>query len=209
MKRWKEIDDSTRVTHLEKEDKCFFAREFKRNQGYKAGETNSMIINFKMSPLKKNDKAWFFRNKDLKRLAAEASELLKLDSNVHVTSVPSSKIPTDPLYDNRFEDFFSELKKIRQNINIVFPIGNHQSVQASHHGGTRDVDELIANMKWNGFPNGAPEHLLVFDDILTSGAHFKAYKIFLRNNGFNGNVYGVFLARTVNSDPFDDFDIID
>jgi hypothetical protein len=46
----------------------------------------------------------------------------ELQGSYVVTAIPSSKVNTDPLYDRRFEDFFTQLKNFCLRIDVVLPL---------------------------------------------------------------------------------------
>jgi orotate phosphoribosyltransferase len=47
------------------------------------------------------------------------------------------------------------------------------------------------------YANPAPEKIVVFDDVLTGGSHFKAMKIVLRQRYPEVDIIGLFLARSI------------
>ena len=75
-------------------------------------------------------------------------------------------------------------------------VSNKTTVTSSHSGGNRNPKSIEANYQFDGFQKNPPDFILVFDDVLTSGAHFRAFKDFLKKSGYNGKVYGIFLAKS-------------
>lgn len=69
-------------------------------------------------------------------------------------------------------------------------------VTASHIGGSRTPATIASSYTFQGFTGNMPEFILVFDDVLTTGAHFRAFKDFLIQSGYTGKVYGLFWAKT-------------
>ena len=115
-----------------------------------------------------------------------------------ITSVPSSKAKNDPDYDSRFEDLFTELLKSRPNLSDEWPVTIKKTVRTSRHGGPREPTLIKQNYKWNGFKKTTPPKILcIFDDVLTTGAHFRAMSDFLRENDYKGKIVGIFWAKTV------------
>jgi len=51
-------------------------------------------------------------------------------------------------------------------------------------------------------------HVVLVDDVLTTGAHFIAAKNVIRAAYSGTNVYGFFMARRVVPNPFADFDVL-
>ena len=209
MRFWKKIDESHNLLHIRNDDLCIYAREYHPGQGYNAGETNQLILNFKKFGTAKGKPEWAYRNRDVKRFALEASQKFTATSSASVTAVPGSKSKSEAEYSNRFEDMLDELKVLRPNIQIEWPIEIQQTVEPSHASGSRVPIVLKQNYKWNGFKGNPPEILVVFDDIITTGSHFRAFSDFLRDNGFTGKIVGIFWARSVYPDPADDFEPVE
>ena len=93
---------------------------------------------------------------------------------------------------------FKELRKLRSNLIVDWPVTALKTVKMAHDSGSRDPKKIKGNYCWNGFAdNMAPETLVVFDDVLTTGSHFRAFSDFIRENGFKGKVRGIFWARCV------------
>lgn len=194
---WKKIDAVTQATipNLTQNDQCWYARDFLRHRGFAGGETNSLILNFKKVP---NTAGWNHRTNAVRKFADEASLLISVDreASLCVTAIPSSKARNHAQYDHRFEDMFAQLKTLRPCIDIQWPITCQTTTIASHQGGTRLPQGISSNYVWNGFTHTIPESILIFDDVLTSGAHYRAFVDFLRTNGFTGEIFGIFWAKS-------------
>ena len=197
MSVWKKIDASHRLYYIREDDTCIYAREYKAGQGYAAGETNQLILNFKKSPTARNTNQWPHRDRGVKQFATEVSAMFGQNSAAAITGVPSSKTKNDPEYTNRFEDAFAHLLTLKPNLIVEWPIDIAVSVQPAHGGGSRRPNEIKANYVWRGFQHGTPEVLVLCDDVVTTGSHFRAASDFLRENGFVGKVVGIFWARAI------------
>jgi predicted amidophosphoribosyltransferase len=79
-----------------------------------------------------------------------------------------------------FEDLFKELVPARKKLVVEWPIESRETVTAAHSGGSRDPVEIMDNFDWTGFENEEPETLVVIDDVLTTGSHFRAFCDFIR-----------------------------
>lgn len=195
---WKKVDQVliNNIQHLNANDNCYYAKDYVPGVGYQGSIVNDDILNFKKAPGSPGQQ---HRARAVNKFAVEVSTILNCDQGrkFYVTAVPSSKNKHDPMYDRRFEDLFEELKKFSPCIEVVWPVVAINSVQASHHSGSRDPDVLKQNYNYSGFAGIEPESLIVFDDVLTSGAHFRAYKDFIIESGYQGKVFGVFWAKTI------------
>lgn len=195
---WKKLEEPFYPDHIKEDDFCIYAREYiGGRRGYSAGETNSLILNFKKSPNKMYTNEWNHRKRAVEKFKTEIEFLVKQNVPWTMTAIPSSKQKNDPEYNNRFEDLFSKLKISRPKINIEWPVEIKTTAAASHHRG-EDRDPVIIqnNYFWKGFSKKAPKVLIIVDDILTTGSHFRAMSDFLRKNGYEGKIVGVFWAKT-------------
>lgn len=193
---WHILEQPHSHHYIEKDDYCLYTREYVSGYGYQGGPTNRLILNFKKSPNKKRTPEWKYRIQAVETFKTEAEKLFKPDSNVSITAIPSSKQKTHPDYDWRFEDLFATLLKSRPNLSIKWPIKVKKTEQSSHRGGRRNPEEIKENYIWKGFEK-IPKRLCIFDDVLTTGAHFRAFSYFLKENGYTGQIIGTFWSRAI------------
>lgn len=175
---------------------CYYARDYiSKAGGFNRCITNSAILNFKKSPIADGQQ---YRTQAINLFAQEAQLLIDCKDNktFTVTAIPSSKSKDDPNYDNRFEDFFNVLRVLRPCIKVQWPVRIKNSTDPTHLAkGIRDPKIIASNYIYHGLTSDLPDSLLVFDDVLTTGAHFRAFKDFIRSSGYAGNVYGIFWAK--------------
>ena len=80
------------LSHLKPDDIWVYARKYKSGTGYKGGQTNSLVLNFKKSPSKRGTHEWSYREKAIKQFKEDVEPLLKTNPYSGVlTAVPSSK----------------------------------------------------------------------------------------------------------------------
>lgn len=198
--RWKKIDkralqDPPSQLNYD-EDQCFYAREL-LSEGYDRSPDNQMIWNYKKSTDRKGKPEWSHKEAAIRQFASELSPLFKTGKQYAVTTIPSSKTRSDPAYDARLPDTIVALQSMVSGIIYHEPIVLRKSVTPSHQGGSRVISELRENYKWIGFSQEVPRELIIIDDVITSGSHFKAYQKVLTDH-CNCKVYGLFWALTRN-----------
>ena len=124
--------------------------------------------------------------------------MIKPELVLTITFIPSSKVKNDIEYNNRFEDLFKKLLESRPNLSVEWPVTIKKTVRTSRYGGPREPTLIKQNYKWNGFKKNTPPKILcILDDVLTTGAHFRAISDFLKENRYKGIIVGIFWARTV------------
>lgn len=208
-KLWKKIESPNLPKYIEETDFCIYARDYISGKNYNYCETNQLISNFKKSGLKKDKKnEWMYRNRAIEQFKLEIQQLFKQlfkkpDSKNKlkiITAIPSSKKKNEPEYNNRFEDLFNKLRKSDSSLIEAWPVEIKKTIQASHRGGERNPEYIKENYVWKGFKKRLPKILFVFDDIITTGAHFRAMSDFLRDNKYKGHIIGIIWARAKEDD---------
>jgi predicted amidophosphoribosyltransferase len=122
--------------------------------------------------------------------------------------VPPSASKSSPEYDNRLVRILKETGMCIHfcEINIREAVILNGDYMASHKSGNFRIslNELMGIMRFvEGQSLSDFEHIFIFDDVITAGTHYKAVKnILLRHGCAEKDIYGLFLARTI--DPKDD-----
>lgn len=206
------IDDLVRGDHyhLTSEDNCFYWGEYTARKGYTFSATNDLIINFKKSPTKRGRPEWSYKERAIGQAAAIFREALKPESFSRFTLVPTppSKAKDHPEYDDRVVQMLHLIGHGR-NADIRELVIQTQTVEAAHDAAVRPrPDELAAVYSIDeqiALPE--PEALFVFDDVLTTGCHFKAMQHVLQGRYPGVPIVGFFIARRVpDTTAIEDFD---
>jgi predicted amidophosphoribosyltransferase len=125
--------------------------------------------------------------------------------------IPSSKLPDHPEYDDRlvqtlrraFAGYNADVRELlRQSV----------SANADHDSNSRMTPENLLELlfidhgAWN---RATPRSIIPFDDVLTTGKHFKACERRLREIDPTIAIAGIFVARRALPRPMDDFENLD
>lgn len=193
---WKKIDLlEVRPFCLQEGDDCYYAREFVARGGFGASHTNDLIVNFKKAPRYRGTSAWKYKVDAARRFATELSSALPDDISISI--IPASKVATDPEYDPRMDMMLEHLCGIRPDVHVQSPFRVRSSSTAVHHGGDRRIATITDNLVWNGFSGNRPDGLVLVDDVITSGAHFKACQRIIERHHSTVSIAGLFWARTI------------
>ncbi|MFO1053911.1 MAG: hypothetical protein U1F36_16970 [Planctomycetota bacterium] len=213
--RLTEVDDLIRqsLPHLKYGDKCYYAREFTKNSGYQHGATNQLIFNFKKSVDRRGKAEWRYKERAIAQIIAELSNLINpafLKTSV-VTWIPTSKAPHDPEYDNRLELLAHGLARNVPGCCAIEIIRQRDSTPAFHSaGGYRDPEAIRSQYEFvAGQLPPLCQTILALDDVITTGAHFRAFSDTLRTKWREHPIFGVFVARAVEPDVASMFGPID
>ncbi len=197
--RWRKCDISTKPCYIDLSiDECYYLREYV-GIGYTGSDSNQLIINFKIPIKDRETHRWYYKKKAIEKFAAELNRLLA--GSVCIIPMPTSCPKSDPQYDSRLVDTIRELQKYKPGIRCEDIIETRVKIpSASKDGGPRDPKILATYYCLRKPENALPSIVVLLDDVITTGGHFKACKSLLRMAHPNVNFIGVFWARRV----FDD-----
>ena len=112
--------------------------------------------------------------------------------------VPPSKARGHPLHDDRMLRVLQSLGE-GLNLDIRELVVQRESMSAAHEADGRPrPPEIAANYSIDeNLAAPTPERFGVFDDLLTTGSHFKAMRMVLEARFPDVPVTGIFIARRV------------
>ncbi len=202
-----QIDQVTLGDHyyLTEDDACLYALEYHPGKGYEHGNTNSFITNIKKPIDRKGRQEWFYKEQALNKAARMLRDGIptKWLEAVTMIPIPPSKTKSDPLYDDRLLQILSKINSaadydIRE---LIVQTCSRETMHLTEHRYT--PDQLAAMYEFDeDLLEPTPKKIMLFDDVLTSGTHFRAIKDLLATRFPGVEVVGVFLAR-VYREPFD------
>ncbi len=210
------IDDAIRPDHyyLTADDECFCLGEYQPRGGFNAGPVNNLISNYKKSVAKVGRPEYAHKERAIVTVASLVRGVLNENAirTCTVVPIPPSKAKTDPLYDGRLT---RSLRAVDPNLDLRELLVTKQSMRAHHEfqaGEKRptpddlyamlDVDEECLQMP-------VKQTIILFDDLLTNGTHFKACKRLLNERLPDRSVFGLFIGRAKRPDILADFDVIE
>jgi hypothetical protein len=210
--RLTKIDDLTRPDHsyLTAADDCYFLGEYTARKGFAFSTANNLILNFKKSMDRRGTSQWPWKE----RAIAEAAAALRAALNNEFLNVatlmpiPPSKAKSDPLHDDRM---LRMLRAVRPQppVDVRELLVQAASSEAVHDQAVRPRPEEIAARYTIDLrlKQPAPRVIAICDDVLTTGAHYRAAHSVLRQAFPDVRMLGLFIARRVpEAVDFSDFD---
>ena len=195
------IDDLSRSDHyyLTADDDCYFFGEYTARAGFSVGATNDFIHNFKKGMDRKTKPAeWRYKTGAIG--AAANAFAKKLDANflrqATLIPMPPSKSKDDPMYDDRLVQMLTGIP-CGHPLDVRELLLQDGSRAEGAHGGNRPGPDGLAAIYRTNPACEAPVPAIVglFDDLLVTGASFRAGKSVLQRKYPGVNVFGIFLAR--------------
>ena len=196
------IDDVTRGDHwyLRRADVCRYLGAYTAGKGFAHSATNSLILDFKMAV---PPAGWRQRRYKEDAIAVAATALRRalegsaLERAVFVP-VPPSQAKGDEGYDDRLVRMLEAVRPGRP-LDVRELIVQTRSTEPAHLRSARlrasDIEALYRIDESLAAPGAAV--VAVVDDLLTSGAHFRAAQRVLSRRFPDIDVVGLFLARRV------------
>lgn len=203
-----EEEDIDKYEHIDISDSIVYLQEYSSGLGFTT-EGNSIIYNIKKSPDTKGTPQWEYKERDMnyvaKIIASAMDRLATEDKNIYWIPVPPSKIETHELFDDRMNQMLVKAKVLSNNpyniiINNIYQTANREASSTTNkRRGVEALKVLEAQYRMRDIPdyNSESDVIVVFDDVLTSGCHFKAIKNVILKTYPNAKIGGVFIARTV------------
>lgn len=206
------IDDLTRPDHwyLTSEDECYFLGEYTARKGYAYSATNNLMLNFKKPMDRRGRPEWRYKEEAIRQAAEAFRRTLDPEALERLTFVPipPSKAKNHPLHDDRLTRTLRAMQGTR-SLDIRELVVQTQSTDPVHDqevrprpteiGALYSIDETLSEPE--------PPIIALVDDLLTTGAHYRAAHSILSTQFPDCRILGLFIARRVpNTADLEDFE---
>lgn len=200
-----QIDDLTRPDHhyLAPEDVCYYLGEYTARRGYAFSDTNNLISNFKKPVDRRGRPEWYYKEQAIRSAARMLRANINdrwLEDEGTLVPVPPSKSKSDPNYDDRLIQLLTTMTS-GLDADVRELVVQTKSTAAAHETTDRPrPDDLVAIYQIDeNLADPEPTSIAVVDDVLTTGAHFKAMQRILHARFPDATIIGLFVARRVPS----------
>jgi hypothetical protein len=209
------IDESNRSAHyyLTADDKCYYLHEFTARKGYAFSPGNQFIFNFKKSPTKRHEPQYQHKLRAIETAAVWYRSIFSQVKGAYdectFVPIPPSKVGAHPEYDDRMWQVIQAACK-GTGADAREMIQQTQSYEAAHMAGDSvgRIKPAALQALYEVDATPPKSNVLLFDDVLSAGCHFKAAKAAILEKHPKVKVAGFFLARRVLPDPAEDFEVI-
>jgi len=186
--------------HLTESDDCYFWGEYTARGGFAYSKTNQLILNLKKEPDRQGRPEWRHKGIAINEIAREFASTLDPEwlQTVTLVPVPPSKCVDDPMYDDRM---LQVLRRINPKANLdirelVIQPQNRNAAHLADGGGRLSPDELIERYTIdNDIKVPIPTTIAIVDDVIVSGASYRAMDTVLRHCFPEAYICGIFVAR--------------
>ena len=194
------IDELTRPDHtyLAADDECHYLGEYTARAGFSFSATNDLIQNLKKPMDRRGRPEWRYKEQAIRAFGQQLGEAMNADflSKATLVPVPPSHRPDDPAYDDRMLQILRAMAGSKE-FDIRELVTMRVSIEPAHlKESSRSVEALVEAFAIDTrLLSPSPTAIAIFDDVLTTGAHFAAMKRLLRRRFPETPLCGIFLAR--------------
>jgi hypothetical protein len=200
------LDDRLRADHsyLTATDQCCCLGQYLGGRGYRAGLVNQLIANLKCPPstASSDPRRGYYKRRAIDSIARALRNALSRASVESATwvPIPPSRTARDPDYDDRlrrilaaaFGDYDLDLRALLYQSEGT--AADHVSARRLTADALYRIIRLDLELLAVAPPRG---RIVLFDDLLTSGKHYKCCERRLRDSLADIPISGLFVARRV------------
>jgi hypothetical protein len=202
--RFRRIDETNigDHSHLVPADECYFMFEYTSHKDYSYSTTNNLISNLKKKPGGSSIAELRYKADAIQQCGGHFSGAINHDNlrNWTIVPVPPSKHKADPAYDDRMVRI-CKLIASSHSLDIRELITQSQSTEAAHEaasGARLTVSDLVKlYVVDEGLAQPTPRAILIVDDVLTAGTHYRAMHTVLSTRFPGVQINGMFIARRI------------
>jgi len=217
------VGDLERPDHvyLPANARCYFWGEYTRYEdtgglNWNYSPTNQLISNFKKKLERRGHADWRYKGLAIATAANAFAQfwqwnVLHQQHRVAIVPIPPSKARADPLFDGRMNEMLTAMAgRTGLPLDIRDCLSFSGAYAASHESDDRpSPEELYAELTFDptvGRPQVPPGVIYLFDDMLTTGAHYVAAMRKLAEVFPGVPIVGNFIARRRIPNPFAEVD---
>ena len=185
-----------KTSYITQNDECYYFLNYLPGGGYSASKDNDLIFNFKKGIKYKNTNSWSYKTAAIKKFA----DMLHIALNGRFCTIipmPTSKPRGSQKFDDRLDQVVLFLGKMSTNYDIQLCLDVKEECLPAHNYGVRSPEILLQNIIFAQSLETPKENIILVDDILTTGGHFKAAKNVILKKYPKKNVIGFFLGKTL------------
>ncbi len=201
MYRLQKIDESLLPSYkyLTTEDECYFFMGYTPIWVAKNAE-NSLILNFKKDMDRRNNPPeWKWKARAITQISELFVQNIPPIIAAHsiLVPVPPSRAKGDELYDNRLVQLASNYCNAHPETEFREIITLADTMIPTHEV-EKSPDELVPLLSVDeSLCKNPKEQIVIVDDVLRHGAHYKAMKTILQPRFPKSNIIGLYIARTL------------
>ena len=189
------------------EDLLYYLGEYESEGNSKAD--NSLVRNFKKT-LDRPKTEQNYKKEAIERITHCLNKCIPKADKLIFIPIPPSKSENDDLFDDRMVRVLKAWKQMNPNVKYIDCLRFDGKLKASHMSSNDrpNINTLYDHLSFSGQESqiDPSSTIIIFDDMLTTGAHYLAVKKKLKEK-YPKNIFkGVFIFRRILQSPFEKFD---
>ena len=187
--------------HITSDDACYFIGEYTARALAGHSDTNQFVMNYKKNITRRAEAHYRYKGIAIRDAGEALNRVIAQDSlnNLTFIPVPPSKTSTHLAFDNRLVQTLEHLSGLCPQCDYQNIISQNCDLTTSHlvgdTGERPNIDTLFDAYQLVDPLPPVRGTLAIFDDMLTTGAHFVAMRRKLREVFPNHPIIGIFLTR--------------
>jgi len=192
------IDELNRADHryLTPDDDCAYLMEYVPDV---TNEVKSVILNYKKGLDRKGLPEFQYKDRTIHQVAQLLRTALPpfTSPDTILVPIPPSQTRDHPHYDDRHWKMLNIFRRGRDHCDIRDLLSVRNNMPASHGAQRRpSPEEIFQNLMLDkDLCNPPKPNIILVDDVITTGSHFKACKRLLKTAFPLANISGLFIAR--------------
>lgn len=191
---------------LTEDDRCYYYMTYNPFSDLLTNDEKQTITNIKISPeeLQKTPSRAYWKNQSIREVAQWLTQTLKKHTaliDYLWLPAPSSKTKNDAHYDDRLQQILTRVNQQIPAFKWFDALYVKKTVEKSRQSNQRNVQQKLGNLTIDkGFVQALPlphKKVVVFDDVLTSGATYKAAQLKIKSVDASIDVIGIFIAKAI------------
>lgn len=192
--------------YLDNDDICVYLGDYTAREGYDYSEVNQLISNLKKGVDRKDRDEYKYKESAIQQCTLMIETVLddilqNTSKQIVVIPIPPSKSKSHDLYDDRILQIAVNASLNKPRVQVIEFVEQIESTNAFHLSelSRPTPSQMQENYRiLNCIPQNA-EVVLIFDDVLTTGSHFKAIKNLLLEQypDLKDKIYGLFIAKVI------------
>ncbi|MDQ2841665.1 MAG: hypothetical protein M3Y72_11625 [Acidobacteriota bacterium] len=186
--------------HVNVEDDCYHLWERETGARWDQNPVNQLIKNLQItnSETDENPNRLYYKKQAALHSIKALNQTIPAEwRRFTFVPVPPSIIASNPGYDPRLPEilkWITGLSDVREIVRLTQSgTSKQKSISPETRASTYELDEALCTPE--------PQRIFIFDDVLTGGSHFAGMKIALRRKFSCVPISGIFLARSIHSEP--------
>jgi len=158
--------------------------------------TNDFIKNFQIPTALRGQPRWYWKGQAITFAAYALSKLIPEEWKRPSTfvPVPPSLIKSDPGHDERLLTVLSSIYPRLSDVRELVLLNENTVSKEKQISPTERADNYRIN---ENCASPDPAHIVIVDDVLTTGSHFKGVMRILQERYPGVGIVGLFLARAI------------